>query len=665
MHNLLTGIVFTLACALPIASQAITVSRGVMPTPIETYEAPQSPIYRGSFALLIGESQYTAGWDNLDSINRELAKLGRILRQQGFTVRSCKNLDKNGIKEAVDQFINDYGYEYENQLLIVFAGHGHSFEGSDKGFIVPTDAPLPRHFPVEFKRKAISTTTILSWAKNIESKHALFVFDSCFSGTIFTSRGDPTPPTITKALNSPVRQFITSGGAKETVPAQSVFLPIFAKAIQGKGDRNNDGYVTGMELGLYLKDKVPEYNPAQSPQYGTIRDPQKDEGDFIFSPNRTADLGNEKKQPTHSRKFRKKAGQNDHNPIGERGIDHRKAKERYFQLRSQAHIVLQPGIDPSKQLMALQDGAVAVFPPGNYPIRGRLRIKNKIHLVGAGPEQTTISTEYGFHLVNLRGMSRFEGIHFRLQKEHEETAVLFVKDSGLEMENCYVSGGGFSGIEAKRSVLEIISSRFSGNKQSGIFFNAYSTGHVFRSIFSNNNLYGISAKDNATPDVKNNLFSKNKNAGLYIYKSSKGNFIKNSFINNNTGILVNTGSTPTISENIIANNKQSGAKFLGYSQGALLNNTINDNGMSGVAVADDSRPTIKGNDVFNNKESGIFIVSGRAKIIKNTIRNNQKYGIFVKNSAFPIIKHNTFIKNERGDILSRNGHYEDTISDKE
>ena len=43
-----------------------------------------------------------------------------------------------------------------------------------------------------------------------------------------------------------------------------------------------DGYVTGEELALYLKTKVPQYNKAQHPQFGKIRDPRLDKGDFVF-----------------------------------------------------------------------------------------------------------------------------------------------------------------------------------------------------------------------------------------------------------------------------------------------------------------------------------------------------------------------------------------------
>ena len=46
---------------------------------------------------------------------------------------------------------------------------------------------------------------------------------------------------------------------------------------------NNDKYITGTELGMYLHNKVTDYESGQTPQYGKIRDPDLDEGDFVFS----------------------------------------------------------------------------------------------------------------------------------------------------------------------------------------------------------------------------------------------------------------------------------------------------------------------------------------------------------------------------------------------
>ena len=125
---------------------------------------------------------------------------------------------------------------------------------------------------------------IMAWARSFKAKHALFLFDSCFSGMIFKVRhADEIPRNIAQAAALPVRQFITAGRANETVPVKSVFTPTFVNALRfGWGDMNEDGYVTGQELGLYLWNKVPQ-NSRQTPQYGKIIDDKLSQGDFVFT----------------------------------------------------------------------------------------------------------------------------------------------------------------------------------------------------------------------------------------------------------------------------------------------------------------------------------------------------------------------------------------------
>ena len=80
------------------------------------------------------------------------------------------------------------------------------------------------------------------------------------------------------------RQFITAGSADETVPDESIFRRQFVAALTGEGDVDGDGFVTGTELGEFLQKTVVNYSrAAQHPQYGKIRNPNLDKGDFVFS----------------------------------------------------------------------------------------------------------------------------------------------------------------------------------------------------------------------------------------------------------------------------------------------------------------------------------------------------------------------------------------------
>lgn len=239
-------------------------------------------LYAESHALLIGMSDYTAGWNDLESIPGELDKLSQALQEQGFGVELDLNLTSDELIQKINQFIAQYGLAPDNRLLIYFSGHGHTRQEGEKGYFVPVDAPVPDdNNPTPFVSKAISMQQVITWAKEIESKHALFVFDSCFSGSIFKTRSNERPRVIDTITNKPARQIITAGSANESVPAQSVFTPMFIDAIkEGMGDMDGDGYVTGNELGLFLRNKVPEYSD-QSPQFGAIQEYDY-QGDFVF-----------------------------------------------------------------------------------------------------------------------------------------------------------------------------------------------------------------------------------------------------------------------------------------------------------------------------------------------------------------------------------------------
>jgi hypothetical protein len=120
------------------------------------------------------------------------------------------------------------------------------------------------------------------YSKRIQSKHALFIFDACFSGSLFLTAKALIKPLSPEALK-PVRQFITSGSADEQVPDKSIFCRQFIESFQGGADIDGDGYISGTELGDFLQKTVANYSRrTQNPQYGKLRNTNLDKGEFIF-----------------------------------------------------------------------------------------------------------------------------------------------------------------------------------------------------------------------------------------------------------------------------------------------------------------------------------------------------------------------------------------------
>ena len=244
-------------------------------------------LYDGSYALVIGESNYTNGWDSLAGVSSDVIAVKQILESGGFKVETAENLTSRDFDSRIKQFIDDYGYGANNRILIYYAGHGHTLkssgDGRELGYVVPVDAPNPAKDETDFRRKAISMDKIQTYAKEIQAKHALFIFDSCFSGKLVSRNTIVIPPIIEESVAFAVRQFITAGAANQPVPDESIFRRTFVRGLEGEADRNQDGYITGTELADFLKEKVTNYsNRSQTPQYGKINDVELDKGDFVF-----------------------------------------------------------------------------------------------------------------------------------------------------------------------------------------------------------------------------------------------------------------------------------------------------------------------------------------------------------------------------------------------
>ena len=242
-------------------------------------------LYNKSYALVIGNGNYTNGWDPLNGVLKDVKEVAAALEKHGFAVTLKTDLTKVDFEDAFEKFIRN-GRDEESRLLFYYAGHGHTETlrtGEKLGYLVMVDSPKPTGTGKIDGSKNVDMESLVTQAKRIDALHVLYMFDSCFSGSILNTRNIPQPPAIQDSVKYPVRQFITAGRANEPVPDYSRFKRAFLDLLEGKVDEPiPDGYITGEELGLYLKNAVSTYNPAQNPQYGKINDPNLDKGDFVF-----------------------------------------------------------------------------------------------------------------------------------------------------------------------------------------------------------------------------------------------------------------------------------------------------------------------------------------------------------------------------------------------
>ncbi len=276
-----------LIAAVFINDAVAAANRGIS-VQLRASEATGAPVsdtvqlYEKSYALVIGIDNYTGGWPRLNMAIEDAEAVADGLRTKEFEVTLVRNLDSTQLREELRSFFAIKGSDPDARLLLWFAGHGHTING--EGFLVPADAPVASD--PAFKVSALHMRDFGGLVRLAESRHVISIFDSCFSGTIFTGRAGSVPPAITAKTIKPVRQFLTSGDADQQVRDDGSYRKLFLRAINGEdssADPNRDGYVTGEELGLYLSQSVADLTEAsQIPKSGKLQDVDYNQGDFVF-----------------------------------------------------------------------------------------------------------------------------------------------------------------------------------------------------------------------------------------------------------------------------------------------------------------------------------------------------------------------------------------------
>ena len=271
---------------LLIAVPDLLPQRGMSVT-IHTENGEEFELYKDSYALVIGNGAYPVknGWNPLPGAVNDVKEVAEVLKRHGFNVTLKIDVTKAEFNKVFSEFIYEAGKDKDNRLLFYYAGHGYTTKaatGEDLGYLVMLDTPSPTD-AAAFDLYSVDMVKFVSDSKKIHAKHVLFMFDSCFSGTVLNLRNRVTPPHITDRIRNPVRQFITAGRADEPVPDRSEFKKAFLNLLEERvKEPMPDGYLTGVELGDYLYRTVPEFSQGQHPQHGKIHDQQLNTGDFVF-----------------------------------------------------------------------------------------------------------------------------------------------------------------------------------------------------------------------------------------------------------------------------------------------------------------------------------------------------------------------------------------------
>ncbi len=281
---------------------------------LETWLNEHRPLepYTGSFALLVGAYDYhlANGWSALYEPGADVREIYHALQTHGFQVETVINPTGSELEAALDDFFFKYGGERSHRLVFYYAGHGHTeqtLHGVKLGFIVPVDAGDPEQDRAHLQ-SLFGMERFREYAIRSDANDMLFMFDSCFAGTLFEATRSCLPPecvapgpggiTVREKVMRPVRMFLTAGSEDQMVPDRSVFRRMVIRALRGEADGDHDGMILGSELGSFVQNETlveqrtrirhkssllsrPGREPAE-PQWGRLDEGGFGAGDILF-----------------------------------------------------------------------------------------------------------------------------------------------------------------------------------------------------------------------------------------------------------------------------------------------------------------------------------------------------------------------------------------------
>jgi len=169
MRKYTFGSIFIIILSLLIASNLLAEQRGIKVT-AKTPAGKEIPLYKDSYAFVVGNGTYTKGWDPLPGAIRDVKDVARALEENGFNVILKTDLTRDDFNRAFGSFCYKYGKDKNNRLLFYYAGHGHTqkmFTDENLGYLVMVDAPVPEKDPmVSEKNFVVSEKNFVVSEKN-------------------------------------------------------------------------------------------------------------------------------------------------------------------------------------------------------------------------------------------------------------------------------------------------------------------------------------------------------------------------------------------------------------------------------------------------------------------------------------------------------------------
>lgn len=265
-------------CLVPIAGAQTT--RGAK---LDSDRPPAAPANSKYYALVIGIDQYQHFPPLKTAVNDAQSIAHVLTTRYGFKVKLLVDADatRDNIIDALDYYVTNL--EQTDNFLLYYAGHGQ--RKGDDGYWFPVDART------DSTSRWISAEDVTTKMRNLNSRHALIVADSCYSGDLanphrgveLNFRPSDMEVFLRKSFASHSRTLMASGGDEPVSDIGPNNHSVFANAVLNALEKMDAQAITGGDLFSYYVVHQVSGQSKQQPHYLPIPNSSDDgDGDFVF-----------------------------------------------------------------------------------------------------------------------------------------------------------------------------------------------------------------------------------------------------------------------------------------------------------------------------------------------------------------------------------------------
>lgn len=217
------------------------VDRPALPPVIQTASAETKSVSGPRLALVIAQTDYTAGQTDIALAEAEAAQIESALQATGFAITRARNLTRTGLVDTLDSFRGELEAAGSDAIgFVYYTGHGTQHPKSGDSFLLGTDARLNTASDLPLYGLNMQSQSDAFAATG--AKAVFLVFDACRN--VINPGGWKAGTKGISRVEATTDMLIAYSTSADDVAEEGVYAPILAQELSRAGQTAETAFAT-------------------------------------------------------------------------------------------------------------------------------------------------------------------------------------------------------------------------------------------------------------------------------------------------------------------------------------------------------------------------------------------------------------------------------------